>query len=71
VIPVHTYVNSQVPHPWGRKFPLFLTYHNYNGAVKAVGGGLRLKLSVNLACLNSSKLPLKIRTLRNIVYVFL
>jgi hypothetical protein len=37
---VYGYVNSQVPHPWGRKFPFFLTYCNYNGAHKAYQVGV-------------------------------
>jgi hypothetical protein len=38
--PVYTYVNSQVPDPWGKKFLFFLTYCNYNGALKACQGGV-------------------------------
>jgi hypothetical protein len=35
---IYSYVNSKVPHSWGRKLPFFLTYCNYNGALNSCQG---------------------------------
>jgi hypothetical protein len=39
---IYTYVDSQVSHPRGRKFPFFLTYFSYSGALKACHRGVSI-----------------------------